>query len=104
MRPEVKLRRSHTHTLYEFEEVLRVIANENANFLDMRWELAHNVACGFRRDVSRALVIEHKSQRICARVDRRERVLEIRDPANLYPSHGTQLFGLQLPVLLRLIF
>ena len=50
-------------------------------------QLGHNLFDNYGTHTSRTLVIKHKPHRIRARLNRDERVLQIRHPANLHPSH-----------------
>ena len=49
--------------------------------------LLDDLPCRFWINLPRALLVEHKSQRISARFNRGQRVFQIRGAANLDPSH-----------------
>src|SRR5579864_8476802 len=88
--------------MHEVEEILGKVADEHADLLDLNRHSTHNLTYSFWCDVSRALLIKHESQGVCAGFDRRQRILEICNPANLYPGHKTQ-FSVQSPVLRSLL-
>ena len=61
--------------------------NEHANFFHFRRQLGYNLARGRGLDVTRTALMKHKSHSIRAGFNRSERVLQVRDAANLDPSH-----------------
>src|SRR5580692_13127384 len=100
----MKLRAGEAQIMREFGQVSWSAANEDSNLLDGHWQPAHNVAHSFRRYVSRTFLIKYEPQRIRARFYRRERVFEIRDSANLDPSHEAVNLAYLLKQYLRLAF
>ena len=62
--------------------------HEHPNLLHTLRQLRHNLPRGLDAHAPRAFLIKHESDRVRARVDRNQRVLQIRHPANLYPSHN----------------
>src|ERR1700758_2237782 len=60
---------------------------EYAYLFRLRRQFLDDLSCGLRIDVSRTLLIKHKSQRIRASSNRGLRILQIRDSANLDPGH-----------------
>src|SRR5579859_2840715 len=85
-----KLYRGQPSTPRGLTDSLRGLIHEHTHLLDMRRQCLHNFVHGLRVDFPRTLVIENESQSIRPRFHRGQRVLEIRDSANLYPSHETQ--------------
>ena len=63
--------------------------HKDANLLDTLRQLLHNLPCRLHANAPRALLIKHEPYRIRSRIDRNERVLQIRHPTNLHPSHKT---------------
>jgi hypothetical protein len=63
------------------------LIDEDADFLDSRRNLFYDRLRRFGRDVARTLRIKHEADCVRSRIDGGERVVEVRDSANLDPGH-----------------
>src|SRR2546422_512340 len=63
------------------------IIHEHPDFFHLGRQLPHNLSGSFRINLARAFLVKHEPQRVGTRVDSRQRILQIRDSANLDPGH-----------------
>src|SRR5215831_10311503 len=83
----IQLQRIKPGVFPGFACVHQAIASEDADCLHTLRQLLHNLPRPLQRHTPRTLLIKHKPHRIRPRVHRDQRILQIRHPANLYPSH-----------------
>ena len=81
------------HGVVDFELLIRRIFDKDADLLYALRELRDNRARRFHIDSPWAFLIEHEPKRIGTGIDRQLRIFEIRNSADLDPSH-TQLSAL----------
>ena len=95
-RTAMQLHCSQACPCYRVQNPFNRFVYENADLFDPLWQSCGDLAHNFRISPARAFFIEHEPQRIRAGVDRRQRVFQIGNAANLDPSHGeSSVFGRQ---------
>ena len=78
------------------ELLARKISDEDADSLHIYRDLRRYSADFIGFNMSRAPLVKHKSQRISPGFCRNQRVFDVRDPADLDPSHKTRCWSLVL--------
>ena len=82
--------------MYEFEEVFRIVSDEDSDLLNVGWDVANDGANRFWHHVTGTLFVEDKSERVRAGFDGGLCVLEICDSANFYPGHQAPIIDCHL--------
>jgi len=85
--PAVQLYHSQAAHGNELTNAIRIGVHEHPDFLDFSGQGSNDFLSGFVVDVSRTLVVEHEAQCVGSSFNGRAGVFEIRDSANLDPSH-----------------
>ena len=84
----VQLHGRETNIVHDRDHVGSIRIDKDSNLLDVFWQLLDDISRRFWIDITRALHVEHESQRIRSGLDREVCVFQIRRSTDFDPGHG----------------
>src|SRR5205823_4082597 len=89
----VKLRDPQATFVHRLAHNCAIFVDEDSDRRDGLRKTRDDRRGGFPRDRPWALAVKHEAERVCARLDRRQSVFQVRRATNLDPDHGERIIA-----------